>query len=166
MESPIELLEIRLARLDDIESVNAIQEKVLSSDHLYRYAENIRHNGTMNLVATVRGQVAGFISVLVNQPNPSGQHLWERMRPYVGFIGISPEFQRCGIGQLLIKEASQKTLSGSRSSHIYLECEKNTFEFYRRLGFIEMNQEEVEMEFSMTPKSTVFRAHQQTFGPG
>jgi ribosomal protein S18 acetylase RimI-like enzyme len=111
----------------------------------------------------------GFISVLVNQPNPLGRNLWERMRPYIGFVGVSGEHRNSGIGKALIAEAARRALLVTGKSHIYLECEddnESAQRLYEKTGFKILPAEEVEKTFGRPPhlNSRVYRAERQLFG--
>src|SRR4051812_15819276 len=115
-------IKLRVANLADRAAANAIHKTAYPNDP-YTYANNIGLVGTINLIAEKGSDVVGFISVLVNQPNPLGRYLWERMRPYIGFLGVAEESRKCGIGAALIMEASSLALGATGKNHIFLECE-------------------------------------------
>lgn len=78
---------------------------MLPTTHPYHYERNIELAGCLNLVAEERGEVIGFISVLLTRWNPGGEWVWERLAPYVGFVGVLPARQREGIGESLLRSA-------------------------------------------------------------
>jgi len=96
---------IRPAELKDKDGAGIVRAMVLSQNHPYQYEQNIGLADTLNLVAEKDGIVVGFVSVLLTRCNPQGQHLWERVTPYIAFIGIMPAQQKKGIGNLLLRSA-------------------------------------------------------------
>ena len=150
---------IRPAVLSDFEVAKVIQERTIPVDHPYHYAENIRCTGTANFVAESNKQVVGYVSVLVNHPTPDGTHLWERMRPYIGFVGVLPECQLGGVGRQLILHAVRQAIVNYPSEFAYLESEEGANGFYEKVGFQRMAAEEVEQAFGKSPRSSVWRIH-------
>src|SRR5690606_4876692 len=129
---------IRAATLNDRPAANYIHRLCLPDDKVYGYANNIGLNGTVNLVASVENQTVGFVSALINSPNPNGSCLWERMRPYIGFLGVVGEWRKSGIGRALTIESSRLAILATASDRIYLECEESNIgaqSFYEKLGF-------------------------------
>lgn len=160
-------IEIRDADLSDRAAANAIHKSAYPNDP-YTYANNIGLRGTINLVAVKNNLTVGFISVLINQPNPHGRFLWERMQPYIGYVGVSEEARRSGIAKKLVIEASRRALHFTGKSHIYLECEnnnENAQKLYEKIGFEAISPEEIEKAFGRPPhaNSRVYRAEYQLF---
>lgn len=165
MNNSNESFNIRDAAPTDWAAANFVHKSVFPDDK-YIYANNIAAPGTINLVATKDNQIVGFISVLVNQPNPNEIYLWQRMRPYIGFLGVLEEYRKFGVGSALIKEASRKALVRTNENYIYLECEpdnKKVQRLYERIGFRCLTTEEVEETFGRPPHAEryVYRAPRQ-----
>lgn len=163
MERNNETIKTRIATSSDIGAANVIQMRVLPPPHYYQYANNILSQGTYNLIATKGIETIGFISILTNQPNPIEKYLWERMRPYIAFVGVLPEHQGKGIGEILVKSSSKHVLDNSSRNHIFLETDETTKEFYEKIGFTHFSPEEVNKRFGLFPKTNVYCAHRQVF---
>lgn len=151
-----EPITIRDALAADREAVNSIHRAEYPSDSCC-YANNIGLPGTVNLVAVKGGEVAGFISVLINQPNLQGRYLWERMRPYIGFLIVSERNRRAGIGTGLVAQASRRAFGATGAGWIYLECRnenEKAQKLYEKMGFEHLSAERVEKEFGRPPAST------------
>ncbi len=160
---------IRDANFADQAAANVIHKSAYPNDR-YCYANNIGITGIINLVAAVDNQMVGFISVLVNQPNPAGKNLWERMRPYIGFLGISEECRKFGIGTALIAAASRRALAATGASYIYLECEDTNElaqKLYEKTGFKVVAHGQIENDFGRPPhlNSRVYRSGSGLFAP-
>ena len=148
-----ERLIIRVATLADHAAANAIHKAAYPEDP-YTYANNIGRLGTINLVAVKDDETVGFVSALVNEPNPPGKYLWERMRPYIGFVGVAPGNQGCGIGGVLVSRVSRVALQRTNRYRIFLECEvenERAKGLYEKLGFKVMPPDEVERTFARPP---------------
>jgi GNAT superfamily N-acetyltransferase len=149
-------MEIRTANSNDIQGASAVQHAVIADDHPYEYARNIQCLGTVNLVAIHNGVVAGFISILLAGLKPDGHHLWERLRPYLAFLGVLPEMQRQDIGTELIRHALE-IVSQHSASGLWLECPESSAKFYEKVGFVRLTPEAVQRHTGLTPKGPVYR---------
>ena len=115
---------IRPAEPKDKEEAGIVRETVLSQIHPYHYEENVGLAETLNLVAEQDFAVVGFVSVLLSRCNPEGEYLWERVAPYIAFIGVMPGQQRQGIGDLLLRSAIRGTaIRCPNEAVVYLEHE-------------------------------------------
>ncbi|WP_329741516.1 GNAT family N-acetyltransferase [Dyella sp. A6] len=149
-------MEIRAANPNDFHGALAVQHAVIARDHPYEYARNILCSGTVNLVAVHDGAIVGFISVLLGGLNPNGQHLWERLRPYLAFVGVLPELQGQHVGAELIRHALQ--LSDPRAtSGMWLECPESASTFYEKVGFVRVTPEAIQQHTGLSPKGPVYR---------
>lgn len=148
-------MHIRLATIDDYQDVDAVQRASLPGDHRYHYAENLKRTDTTNFVAAEGSRIVGFITILTNEPDPSGQHLWQRLRPYVGFLGVLPEFQGQKIGTQLIRTGANAVLSHSRQQ-LWLECGESNKRFYESLGFVGSTPEAIQQAYGLVPKGPVY----------
>lgn len=86
---------------------------------------------------------------------PQGKALWERIRPYIGFIGIHPVHQKNGIGSVLLTHTCAFVFQTTSFSSLYLECEESLVPFYRKNGFNAMLPEMVERLFGSNPGNSV-----------
>ena len=112
----------------------------------------------MNLVAEKDGIVVGFVSVLLTRCNPQGQHLWERVAPYIAFIGIMPAQQKKGIGNLLLRSAIRgAAIRCPNEPVVYLEheIESEARRLYERIGFRTVPDDEIFMAIGIHPKGPV-----------
>jgi ribosomal protein S18 acetylase RimI-like enzyme len=149
---------IRPAELKDKDGAGIVRAMVLSHNHLYQYEQNIGLADTLNLVAEEEGIVVGFVSVLLSRCNPQGQHLWERVAPYIAFIGIVPAQQRRGIGNLLLRSAIQgAAIRCPNEPVLYLEheVESHARRLYERIGFRTMSHDEILLATGLHPKGPV-----------
>src|SRR5512147_2499251 len=96
---------IRPAEPKDVEGAAVICRRVLAEKLPYNYELNIGVEGCRNLVADDGGQVVGYLTMLVKRWDPRGHHLWQRLVPYIAFVGVLPERQRQGIGAALLRSA-------------------------------------------------------------
>ena len=149
-------LNIDIANQQHFAAVQMIRRTVLPESHAYHYENNIGIPDVLSLVATLEGRVVGFITVLTRTWNPNGRALWERVNPYVGFLGVTPELQRHGIGQRLIKAASQILLAAGKAT-LYLECDAELIPVYCKYGFSSVIPEQCEMLFGMRSSSNLMQ---------
>ena len=149
-------MEIRIANQSDIQGASDVQRAVLSSDHPYQYAKNINYSGTINLVATRSGAIVGYISVLLDGLNPNGRYLWERLRPYLAFVGVLPDMQKQHVGRDLIRRALQLS-DPHATSGMWLECPESAAAFYEKVGFSRVMPEAVQQHAGLLPKGPVYR---------
>jgi len=149
---------IRPAELKDKDGAGIVRAMVLSQNHPYQYEQNIGLADTLNLVAEKDGIVVGFVSVLLTRCNPQGQHLWERVTPYIAFIGIMPAQQKKGIGNLLLRSAIKgAAIRCPNEPVVYIEheVESDSRRLYERIGFRTMFHEEILTATGLHPKGPV-----------
>lgn len=149
-------MEIRAASPDDFQGASAVQHAVIPDGHPYEYARNILCPGTVNLVAIHNGAVVGFISVLLGGLNPNGHNLWERLRPYLAFVGVLPELQGQHVGAELIRCALQIS-DPHATSGMWLECPESAAQFYEKVGFVQVAPDVVQQHTGLPPKGLVYR---------
>jgi GNAT superfamily N-acetyltransferase len=151
---------IRHAEQNDKEGARIVRASVLSQDHPYPYEDNIGLRETLNLVAEEDCVILGFVSVLLARVNPKGQYLWERLAPYIGFIGVMTRQQRKGIGSSLLRCAIEGAADRCPNEpFLYLEheVESSARQFYERMGFRVMSGEETFGSVGMYPKACLMR---------
>jgi len=137
---------IRLAEPRDLEGAGVICSRVLSGKLPYQYELNIGLEGCLNLVAEEEGRVIGYVSVLLRRWNPRGRNLWERVAPYLAFIGIIPEKQSRGVGESLLRAAIRETaLRCPNEPQLFLEHapDNRAARLYARVGFRTMSRDEI-----------------------
>lgn len=149
-------MEIRAASPGDFQGASAVQHAVIPDCHPYEYARNILCPSTINLVATHNGTIVGFISVLLGGLNPSGHNLWERLRPYLAFVGVLPELQGQHVGGELIR-CALKISDLHATSGMWLECPESAAQFYEKIGFVRIAPDVVEQLTGLPPKGLVYR---------
>ncbi|MBP1473509.1 GNAT family N-acetyltransferase [Frateuria sp. MAH-13] len=150
-------IRIRAADPSDVQEASKLQRAVIPGDHPYEYARNILCSGTVNLVAIHKGTtIAGYISVLVGGLNPNGQHLWERLRPYLAFVGVLPDLQGQHVGAELIRRALQAS-DPRGASGMWLECPESAAGFYEKVGFVRVTSEAIEQYTGLTPRGPAYR---------
>jgi GNAT superfamily N-acetyltransferase len=150
MAPPSSSLEFRIAQPCDIPHVQVI-EHLLFPGNGHVYAQNILHASTRNLVATSQGRVVGYASALTAGQNLQGRALWQRIRPYIGCIGIHPSHQRQGIGSELLRRTCEYVFRTTSYRHIYLECSPELVAFYLQSRWCEVPSSEVEALFGPNP---------------
>jgi len=141
---------IRMARSSDVEQASQICHRVLAEKKPYNYELNIGEEGCLNLVAEEDGAVIGFITVLLRRWDPAGRHLWQRVAPYLAFVGVLPEKQGRGVGGLLVRAAVREAkLCCPGEPRMFLEHapDNRARRLYDRLGFRTLSPEEI---FSIT----------------
>lgn len=97
----------------------------------------------------------------MNQPDHCGRFLWERMRSYIGFLGVSEAYRQSGIGTALVMEAPRKAVYVTSKDCIYFKSENENEKvqrFYEKIGFKVISLEEIEKTFSH-PLSQKFRVY-------
>lgn len=148
-------MEIRAATIGDFEGASAVQHAVIPANHPYEYANNILASGTINFVAVHENLIVGFISILIGGLNPNGPHLWQRLRPYLAFVGVSPELQGKHVGTELIR-AAWRAIVPNIANGVWLECAESEAAFYEKLGFIRAAPAFVRTHAGMDPKGPVY----------
>lgn len=150
---------IRRAGQEDIPAVDAIQQAVVPPGHPYRYAQNIGLNCTMNFVAEANGTIVGFASVLLTRWNREGLSLWERVAPYLAFVGVVPEHQGKGVGSRLLQIAIEKAETECpHEPKLFLEHESeniNAQKVFERTGFRTLTKDEVVQLVGIEPRGPV-----------
>src|SRR5262249_25778607 len=133
---------IREATQEDQTAAGLIRSRVLDSEHPYKYERNIVIPRCANLVAVENDNVIGFVSVLLTRWNVNGERLWERLAPYLAFIGVLPEKENRGVGASLLHAvcglAARYCLN---EPLLFLEHEpenKKAERLYLRAGFRQM----------------------------
>jgi len=97
-------------------------------------------------VAEDADRIIGFVSVLLTRWNPEGKCYWERVAPYLAFVGVLPEWGGKGIGTALLRHAvEQGALRCTHESFMYLEHDLGNpvHRLYERVGFESMTGEQV-----------------------
>lgn len=149
---------IRPAEARDVDPAGRICRRVLAEKKPYNYEFNIGLDGCLNLVADDAGSIQGFITVLLRRWDPAGHHLWERLAPYLAFVGVLPECQGRGIGAQLVRAALREAaLRCPAESRMFLEHAPNNRarRLYERLGFRTLSADEVFSLTGLTPKGPV-----------
>lgn len=137
---------IRIAEAKDIEGAALICRRVLAEKLPYNYELNIGTEGCLNLVAEDGGQVVGYLTMLVKRWDPRGRHLWQRLVPYIAFVGVLPERQRQGIGAALLRQAiaeAGRCCPGEPSLFLEHAPHNIASRLYERVGFHALSSEEV-----------------------
>ena len=145
---------IRPAEPRDLGPAGQICRRVLAEKKPYNYELNIGEQGCLNLVAEEEGSVVGFITVLLRRWDPAGRHLWQRVAPYLAFVGVLPERQGRGFGAGLVRTALREAASRCPGeTRMFLEHAPNNRarRLYERLGFHTLSADEV---FSLTGLKT------------
>ena len=141
-----ESMTIRPAVPADIPAAAEIQRASLADGHPYEYANNINWPlACVNLVAEEDGAVVGFVSILLN--THTGPCFWQRVAPYVAFVGVLESHRKRKIGEALLKTGIALAKRASPAAHhIYLEHDvSNTAaqRLYLRMGFRTMSTSEI-----------------------
>lgn len=150
-------LHIRKAETYDQAQVRELQTLLIPEPHPYSYAKNIELLDARNFVAVQERKVVGYISTLVSGREIEGPHLWQRMKPYLAFMGVVRELQHQGIGAALLSRALEEVFATTVAEHFYLECDTTPAGFYLKQGFSQMTPEQVQREFGLAPRSQVWR---------
>jgi len=150
-------ISIRRAAITDRPEIRSLQIILFPDPHPYSYELNIGCRDTHNFVAERDQKVVGYISTLADDPELKGPHLWQRMKPYLAFMGVVPEFQGQGIGAALLRQAEEAVFALTAAPYFYLECDEKPVGFYLKAGWEPMAPEHVQREFGLTPKTQVWR---------
>jgi len=135
--NPLESVEIRALKKDDLEAIAKIDEKILGEsrkDYWKRKLESLDDKSSeASLVAEAEGKIVGFVLGDV-----SG---WEFGVPetigWIDTIGIDPDYQKKGVATLLALELI-KTLKALGVKTIYTLVNWNDWDllqFFRAMGF-------------------------------
>jgi ribosomal protein S18 acetylase RimI-like enzyme len=150
---------IRRAEAGDTEAAGAVCARVLLEDPPYPYELNIGEPSCLNMVAEQEGAVIGYISVVLKRWNPQGRFFWERIAPYIAFVGVLPEKQRRGIGSLLLRAAITEIVARCPDEPLlFLEHHRQNLaakHLFEKNGFREMSRDEVFEVSGVYPKSAV-----------
>jgi GNAT superfamily N-acetyltransferase len=137
---------IRPAEAADTEGAADICHRVLAEKLPFDYHFNIGLDGCVNLVADDDGRIVGFLSMLVKCWDARGRHLWQRVTPYIAFVGVVPDRQRQGIGAALLQEAIREAArSCPFEPRLYLEHAPHNIagRLYQRVGFRALSPAEI-----------------------
>lgn len=148
---------IRQATVEDRPEIRTLQTTLFPGPHPYSYEMNIGYRDTRNFVALNDHKVVGYISTLVSCADQNGPHLWQRMKPYLAFMGVLPGFQGRGIGTALLHQAMKTVFAVTAAPYFYLECDDKPAGFYLKTGWEPMTPDQVQCEFGLTPKAQVWR---------
>jgi GNAT superfamily N-acetyltransferase len=144
---------------EDIPAAERIQQTVLPPGHPYVYARNIEVGRTVNLVAETSDIIIGFASVLLTRWDTQGPFLWQRLAPYLAFIGVVPEHQGKGVGPLLLRQAVESAAIGCvREPMLFLEHEPENVKArkaFERTGFRVLTKNEILQLAGIEPQGPV-----------
>ncbi len=157
---------IRPAELKDMEGAAAICRRVLAEKLPYNYELNIGTDGCLNLVAEDEGRVVGYLTMLVKRWDPRGRHLWQRLAPYIAFVGVLPERQGQGIGGALLQDAIHEAARlCPLEPRLFLEHAPRNIasRLYQRVGFRALSADEVRRLAGLNVKSPVMCFALDTF---
>ena len=149
---------IRPAEPRDVEGAAVICRRVLAEKLPYNYELNIGTDGCLNLVAEDDGRVVGYLSMLVKRWDPRGRHLWQRLVPYIAFVGVLPERQRQGIGAALLQDAIREAARLCPCEpHLFLEHAPHNIasRLYERVGFRALSAGEIRQLAGLNVSSPV-----------
>jgi len=167
---------IHQAEAKDREAVGTVCRRVLADDPPYQYELNIGVPGCLNLVAEEDGVIVGYASVVLRRWDARGGFVWQRVAPYLAFIGVVPEKQRRGIGELLLRATiSAAAAQCPDEPRLYLEHHRQNAtakRMFERMGFRHMSREDVQRETGLRSTNEVmcfelaiFRASRQAAPP-
>jgi ribosomal protein S18 acetylase RimI-like enzyme len=129
----------RCATVEDTEAVGTVCRRLLADDPPYQYELNIGVPGCLNLVAEEDGTIVGYASLVVRRWDPRGVLVWQRVAPYLAFIGVIPEKQHRGIGELLLRAIiSAAAAQCPDEPRLYLEHHRQNAaakRLFERMGF-------------------------------
>ena len=150
---------IRPAEITDREAAGNVCSRVLAEDPPYQYELNIGVPECLNLVAEEEGSVVAYATTVLKRWNPQGRFLWERVAPYLAFVGVLPEKQRRGIGGLLLRSTiSEIALRCPDEPLLFLEHHRQNpvaKRLFESVGFRNMSDDEVFSMAGLYPKSAV-----------
>ncbi|SKC61534.1 GNAT family N-acetyltransferase [Pseudoxanthomonas indica] len=149
------MIQIRAAANADEGQVDAIQHACLPAAHRYRYSQNIGVPGTANFVATDGAAVVGYISMLHSPPDLAGPYLWQRLKPYMAFVGVLPASRKHGVGARLVRQGVRSVVQEEHQL-TWLECEEQVAGFYERLGYRRAAPSEVLAAVGLVPPGLVY----------
>ena len=149
---------IRPAEAKDTEHAAVICRRVLADKLPYNYELNIGTEGCLNLVAEDEDRVVGYLTMLVKRWDPRGRHLWQRLVPYIAFVGVLPERQRQGIGAALLRDAIREAARlCPLEPRLFLEHAPHNMasRLYQRIGFRALSADEVRQLAGLNVSSPV-----------
>ncbi len=149
---------IRPAEFNDMEGAAVICRRVLAEKLPYNYELNIGTQGCFNLVAEEDGRVIGYLTMLVKRWDPRGRHLWQRLVPYIAFVGVLPDWQRQGIGGALLRDAIREAARlCPLEPRLFLEHAPHNIasHLYQRVGFRALSAEEIRQLTGLNVESPV-----------
>lgn len=158
---------IRQAEVNDREAVGAVCRRVLADDPPYQYELNIGVPECLNLLADQDGVIVGYASVVLKRWDVHGRFVWQRVAPYLAFIGVVPEKQGRGIGKLLLRAAiSAAAAQCPDEPRLYLEHHRqnaNAKQLFERTGFRHLSREDVQRETGVRPTNEVMCLELESF---
>ncbi len=149
--------ETRHASLGDIDQAREIVRRVLP-DHRVDYSENIGLPGRVSLVVTCNGRVVGFLSALTMPKSPPSD-FWDHFMPYIGFVGVLPEYQRRGVGTELLASACIVLFSNALMANVCLNCTTDLDGYYESRGFERVPADEIVQRYGKPVSVSTFRRH-------
>lgn len=151
--------QIREASLEDFEQVKRLRYICLNGDNRFTYENNISRLGLLNAVCTFNeSTVVGFITTLMPPRNLRSTDIWDRLRPYVGFVGVLPEFREKGICTSLLNTVCATIRQYfPEEKYLNLQCKEHLEDFYSKRGFLKVPMEEVREEIGIRARVPVFR---------
>jgi ribosomal protein S18 acetylase RimI-like enzyme len=151
--------ETRHAGAGDIDQARELVRRVLPDDHRVDYSRNIGLSGTVSLVVTCNDCVVGFLSALTTPKSPPSD-FWDHFMPYIGFVGVLPEYQGLGIGTELLTSARILLLSNALFASVYLNCTADLDGYYESLGFERVSADEIAQRYGKPVSVSTFRCGQ------
>jgi ribosomal protein S18 acetylase RimI-like enzyme len=150
---------VRHAEAQDREAAGAVCRRVLAEDPPYPYELNIGMPECLNLVAEEKGTIVGYASVVLKRWDSHGRAVWQRVAPYLAFIGVVPEKQRRGTGELLLRATiSAAAARCPDEPRLFLEHHRQNAtakRLFERVGFRHMSRDEVFRETGVRPVNEV-----------
>lgn len=151
---------VRVAEARDYEQVSRLTDVCLNGNARHAYERNIFSNGCLNAVCAREedGLVVGFITVLLPPAASASPEIWNRLRPYVGFVGVIPEFRRKGLCRDLLGSAVVTIRRHFPEEEcLSLQCREHLEDFYLNLGFRKVPDKEVMTRYGTEPTIPVFQ---------
>ena len=124
------MVTIRAERLEDIETIRAVNQEAFGQPQEGQLVDTLRTNGGvwLSLVATFNDRVVGHI---LYSPVTVGSGAEKVIGVGLGPMAVFPEYQRQGIGGRLIETGNQKIREAGHSFIVVLGHP----EYYPRFGF-------------------------------
>lgn len=137
-------VQVRNTTPRDLEAVSRLIGTLLPDDrNASGYVNNIIRSGTFNLAFCLDGKLVGYVTSLIDKAS-GGPALWQRVRPYIGFVGVDPAYRDQYIGRTLLSELCDAIFQQTAFESVYLECADGLAAFYRKCGFRQLNFREIQ----------------------